>query len=238
MKGRHYWFSSAWIVLLTLMVSCGMEVFIYLYPVIYRDFDPTSDPTYNYFSFRTSDERNMDEAGDFFKGFEIYYRLYNNSTVAASDRSAINTKNTDTPTQAYTYLINTKRYVRLLCDSRGNTVPLLPAASSNRKISVRLVPYVDQVPSIVISDLYDQPMEQFGTPRRSVVETFTSQASLFEFDEIGEGDLDVYWSSTWDDVNDKKWYMQAYVMAYGYDSSYKPLYSELFYLGMITISER
>jgi hypothetical protein len=63
-----------------------------------------------------------------------------------------------------------------------------------------------------------------------------SDAAIFDFEEINDGDSDVSWS-TWNDTNNKQLYVQAYVMAYGYDESYKQLYSELFYLGFITLEE-
>jgi hypothetical protein len=79
-------------------------------------------------------------------------------------------------------------------------------------------------------------IDDYGRPLRSVSDTLGSDPTLFEFDEIGDGDDDVTWS-TWTDENDKQLYVQAYVMAYGYDNSYKQLYSELFYLGYITLTK-
>ena len=57
--------------LLALIFSCGLDVFIYLHPVTYRDFVPSPDPLFNYFSFLTSDSRNHNDAADYFKGFEF-----------------------------------------------------------------------------------------------------------------------------------------------------------------------
>jgi len=227
------WFRNIGLVtllgLLSILFSCGLDVFIYLHPVSYRDFDPTSDPVFNYFSFRTSDARNYSEAADYFKGFEIYYRIYNNSGKAATDRLQINQYNEDNPYLAYNYIINTKKYRRMRTTERTST-PLIAASNTNRQVTVRLLPYVDEVPSMYVASTY------YGVPRRSADEGIHSDTSKFEFDEIRDGDPDVTWT-TWNDVNNKQFYVQAYVMAYGYDESYKQLYSELYYLGFITLEE-
>lgn len=229
---------SAFFLILCLLAfsSCGIEEFVYLVPVDFREHPPSEDPVYNYFGFRTTDEKNQDEAGDYFKGFEIYYRIYNNESVRSSDSGAINNYNDDDPTTAYNFLKNTKKYVRLLTSGRGTTTPLIPAGTVNRNVKIRLIRYTDILPSFVLEDMDGNVLANYGKPLRSVNETLGSDPTLFEFDEIGEGDADVTWSS-WTDENDKKLYVQAYVMAYGFDASYKSLYSELFYLGYITLKK-
>jgi hypothetical protein len=59
-------------------------------------------------------------------------------------------------------------------------------------------------------------------------------------DEIDSGDSDFTYSASWDKkvTGEKLAYVQAYVLAYGYDESYKSLYSELFELGCITLTEK
>lgn len=210
-------------------LACGLETFIYLYPVDYRDI-PTEDPLFNFFSFKTSDSKNSAEAGDYFKGFEIYYRIYNNSGAAANDRSQIFTYNDNNPSFAYNYLINTKNYRKMITNIHHSAVPLIPSATVNRMVTIRLLPYVDIQPSMFVDTQY------YGIPRRSVPDGVNSVSALFEFDEIKEGHTDVTWGS-WDDQNEKKFYIQAYVIAYGTDESFKQLYSELYYLGVVTIGE-
>lgn len=218
------------------LVSCGIEEFVYLFPVDFREYSPSDDPTYNNFAFRTSDTKNQNEAGDYFEGFEIYYRIYNNESVRSTDASAINNYNDDDPAIAYNFLKNTKKYVRLLNTVYKRRTPLIPAATENRTVRIRLIRYTDILPSFILEDMDGNIIEDFGRPLRSVSDTLGSDPTLFEFDEIGDGDDDVTWS-TWTDENDKQLYVQAYVMAYGYDNSYKQLFSELFYLGYITLTK-
>ncbi len=217
------------------LVSCGIETFVYLYPVTYRDFEPSSSPGYNYFSFRTSDDRNEAESPGYFKGFEIYYRIYNNNSTRVNDKSLINNYNNDNPTTAYTYLLNTKLYKRLSCVVRPNDIPLIPGSDTNREVIVRLEQFNEQSPQISVSG----DASLYGVPRRTNDETSASD-KLFDLDEIDQGDSDLTYSSSWDTdgVGKKLAYVQAYVVAYGYDGSYKSIYSELFELGFITLKEK
>jgi len=199
-----------------LLAACGIESFVYLYPITYRDFEPSSDSNYNYFSFRTSDEKNESESSGYFRGFEIYYRIYNNNSTRLSDKSLINNYNTNNPTTAYTYLLSTKLYRRLSCTVRPDDMPLIPGSNGNRQVIIRL----------------------YGTPIRTNDGTGPTD-KLFDLDEIDNGDSDFTYSSSWDTngTGKKLAYVEAYAVAYGYDESYKSLYSELFELGYITLTD-
>ncbi len=217
------------------LAACGIETFVYLYPVTYRDFEPSNSPGYNYFSFRTSDDRNEAESSGYFKGFEIYYRIYNNNSTRVNDKTLINNYNNDNPTTAYTFLLNTKLYKRLSCVVRPNDIPLIPGAGTNRAVVVRLEQFNDQSPQISVSG----DTSLYGEPRRTNDETSPSD-KLFDLDEIDQGDSDFTYNSSWDTngVGKKLAYVQAYAVAYGHDDSYKSLYSELFELGCITLTEK
>lgn len=216
------------------LAACGIETFVYLYPVTYRDFEPSSAPGYNFFSFRTSDDRNEAESSGYFKGFEIYYRIYNNESTRVTDKTLINNYNNDNPTTSYTFLLNTKLYKRLSCVVRPNDIPLIPGADANRAVVVRLAWYNDQGPQISVSG----DTSLYGEPRRTNDGT-SANDKLFDLDEIDQGDSDFTYSTSWDTnpVGKKLAFVQAYVVAYGYDGSYKSLYSELFELGYITLTE-
>ncbi len=219
-------------------VSCGIEVFIYLYPVIYRDGEPSDTEEFNRFKFRTSDQRNTDEAGVYFRGFEIYYRIYNNQSTLASNKSAINSYNTSNPALAYNYLINTKNYRRLLSVDRTYETPLIPGAAVNRLVEIRFFSFDVTDPGVYVRDNNTEAiLNNYGLPRRSVHGDDSVYPAPFEFDDIDSGDEDVTWSATWDDEFNKRLYVHAYVLAYGFDASYKQLYSELFELGYVTIPE-
>ncbi|ULQ59904.1 hypothetical protein K7I13_00715 [Brucepastera parasyntrophica] len=211
--------------------SCGIDNYIYLYPVtLLLHSANTDDELNNFISFRTRDETNQAENSAYFKGFVLYYRIYNNSSTRSSDVSSINNYNEDYPATAYNYLITTKSYRKLTAENRRGLDPLIPAASNNRDVVIRLTYYDDATPIelSVGSTSYGKALraDSLGLP-----------SILFEFDEINDSDDDVSYNTRWDDENEKKWYVQFYVMAYGYDESYKSLYSEVFNLGYITIKD-
>ncbi len=226
------------VLIVSVVVSCGIEVYAYLYPVIFRDGEPSDDLEFNRYKFRTSDNRNTTEAGPYFKGFDIYYRIYTNSTTLASNQSSINSYNSNTPALAYNYLLNTKEYRRLVAQDRAYEAPLIPGDTFNRLVEVRFFDY-DTTP-VGVYVRQDIPAEtiidDFGPPMRSVNGDDSSYPAPFDFDDIDSGDDDVSFT-TWDDDADKKMYVHAYVLAYGFDSSFKQLYSELYELGIVTIPE-
>lgn len=212
-----------------LVISCGIEVFVYLYPVEYRTHTPSEDPVLNYFNFRTTDTTNTSGAGTYFKGFEIYYRIYTTESDMNSKKATINSYNTNNPSLAYNYLITTQKYRRMLTTDRTAT-PLIEGAAVNRMIAVRLL----TSPTLPDPGLYIDGVLS-GAPRRSVPEGVGSPASQFDVDEVEFDDNDV--TGTAFDALPYKIYIHAYVLAYGYDESYKQLYSELFELGHITIED-
>lgn len=214
--------------LLLFAFSCGIEVFIYLYPVEFRSHTPSADPANNYFNFRTSDARNTSEAGAYFKGFEIYYRIYTDESEKDAKKAAINAYNKNNPSLAYNYLINTQKYRRMLTTDRTST-PVIEGSASNRMIAVRLLPFDIYTAGLYIDEVLN------GVPRRSVPEGISSPAALFDVDEVQFDDVDV--TGTAFDHTPNTIYVHAYVLAYGYDESYKQLYSELFELGHITIED-
>ena len=205
--------------------GCGVDEYVFLYPVT-NPHVPTADPLFNYFSFTTSDKKNTDEASGYFKGFEIYYRIYNSESGRDSDVVAINNYNSDNPSSAYSYLINTKNYCRLSCAVRPVDFPLIPESTSNRPVVIGLG---QSIQTFVISVAGDSSL--YGEPRRTNNGT-TEADKRFIFDEIDNGDSDYTYSSSGktDTV-----YIQAYALAYGYDQSYKSIYSELCNLGYVTI---
>lgn len=234
MIGRGKFTFILGIVAMVAFAACGIETFIYLYPVTYRDFEPSEVSTNNYFSFRTSDEKNESESSGYFRGFEIYYRIYNNKSTLISEKSDINNYNENNPTTAYDYLMKTRKYQRLSCAVRPTDIPLIPASDENRSVIVRLVQYNDQAPQISVQG----DSSRFGKPLRTNNGTLDTD-KLFDLDEIDAGDSDFSNNSTWDTTTagKKLAYVEAYVVANGYDESYKSLYSELFELGYITLTE-
>ncbi len=212
-----------------LLVSCGLDNYIYFNPVTtYLNWPSDTDELKNYFEFMTNDNSNKENP--YFKGFEIFYRIYNNSSDRASDASAITSYNSDNPALAYLYLMNTKNYVRMESYSRVGYQPLIPSASTNRTVTIRFTAYEDEPAGIVIDgNAQDLALRTIDSTTKKDNAKYT-----FVFDEIASGDSDVKYG-TWDDTTDKKWYVQAFVLAYGYDEGFKPVYSAVFNIGYLTV---
>lgn len=205
--------------------GCGIDEYVYLYPVT-NPHVPSADSANNYFSFLTSDNKNSDEASGYFKGFEIYYRIYNSESSRDSDVVAINNYNSDNPSSAYSYLINTKKYCRLSCSVRPIDSPLIPGSTNDRIVVIDLGQSIKPYEISVAGN-----SSLYAEPRRTNNGT-TEDDKRFIFDEFDSGDSDYTYSSSGktDTV-----YIQAYALAYGYDQSYKSIYSELCNLGYVTL---
>lgn len=224
---------SALFVFAALVLSgCGIDTYVYLYPVSSLLNTPSSvDPSLNYFQFSTSDGKNYDTYGDngYFKGFDIYYRIYNSSSDRSTDVSEIYTHNENYPTATATWLVSTKKYTRMVRDGRTYELPLIPGSDSNRIVTIRLSDDVGYTASFFVGSS-DDSSDSLGRPLRNP--SNKSSPVTFDFDEIDSSDADVKYSAS---AGKKEWYVQAYVVAYGYDESYKPYYSEVFSLAYTTI---
>ncbi len=224
-------FYSGFLLLLTLLffsTGCGLDTFIYLYPVTQLLNNPlagSTDNLYNYYKFRTTDADNTANSADYFKGFTIYYRIYNSTAVQSQDASDISTGNTNNPATILNYIVNVKKYTRMTSSLRIGAYPLIPAAAANRDVTIRLIDYGTTDPADFLVD-----SASYGIPLRTKNDGTATDS--FVFSEIVSSDVDVMYASTGET---DKWYVQSYVLAYGYDGSYKPIYSSLFSLGVITI---
>lgn len=210
--------------------SCGIDTFVYLYPVNQLLNSPSeTDMVNNFFNFKTSDEDN--NSSDYFKGYEIYYRIYNDKATRGSDVSAISAYNDANPTTALTTLINTYKYSRMVYTGKVTDTPLLDRADTNRVISIRITDYFSYKASFS-EDGSNDGSGSLGIPLRTLNDG--TKTVSFDYSSIKSGDGDVrYSSSSGTDV----WYVQAYVVAYGYDESYKPYYSSLFNLAHVVVKK-
>jgi hypothetical protein len=220
--------------------ACGIEDFIYLYPVVNIPHDPTSseDESAKYFCFTTRDSENSSAEPDNFKGYEIYYRIYNTASARATDVSAISTANDSNPTGIVTVLTG-RNYQRMTSTKRLTNYPLIPGTGTDRTVYIRLADY-ETVPSRIFAGALDvdslpsiDSSEDLGIPLRTMDGLSDASDTAFRFDpeEFDSDDGDVSYSTSGDGC----WYVQAYVVAYGYDGSYKSIYSEAKSLGAITL---
>jgi hypothetical protein len=233
------------VVVLILHMSCGIDNYIYLEPPsqVLHTATVYDDDSQKYILFRTSDSINESEEQNNFYGFEIFYKIYNSSSVRDQDISAIATYNTNNPTTVQKWLVDSKKYHRLASSSRGDSVPLIEKTSSDREVYVRLTAYGAVQPCILageIAELSESSIlvsgDDYGLPLRTKdgATNIGDMSYRFDFTEIGKDDTDVQFSAN---ESELAWYVQFYVCTYGYDSSYQSIYSSVCSLGSITIRE-
>lgn len=254
MKCRITPFRFSFFILFFLLFSgCGIQDYIFLHPVSQRLQNPSGseDLTQQYFLFRTADVINSTNV--YYKGYEIYYRIYNNQATLNQDVSSISVFADSNAGLIFNWLKNTKKYHRLSCVQYPSQIPLVSSHVSNRDIYIRLKTYNNEVISgVFVGDLQiSSPAEQseklailigtstdFGKPLRTESDGSTSKDELktrysFAYENINADDSDVTYTQV--SESETKWYVQAYVFTYGYDSSYNAIYSAYFPLGYITI---
>lgn len=220
------------------MISCGIEDYIYLYPPIARNAPSSVDPSGAFFSFDTADSDNTAEAGGYFLGWEVYYRIYNSESDLASDVSDITTKNTKDPANVFSFLTSAKKYRRmtLVRDSDTNAMlsaPLLEGSGTDRLVKIRPVASGDEYPAEFSVD----GTQQTGAGGedtyvwRSIDDVNTKP---FDYPEIDAADADVRNNAT---GAPDSWYLQAFALAIGYDLNYKAVYSGAANLGSVKIED-
>ena len=221
---------------LFLFVSCGIDYYIYLYPVVDRNPDPCTtydiyDPSSNLFGFKTRDYENSLISS--YQCYRVYYRIYNNSDTMLSDMNYINNYNSNDDYKAniISYIEN-RNFKRLYCENQSFAAPLINKSGSDRTIKIRLVTEqgLDDNPGITVDDVI------LGIPIRNTSSSPYNPEYFFDTDKFSQEDSDI--SFTQGDVNFEDvdtWYVSAYVLTYGIDDVYSPVYSSALWLGCSVI---
>lgn len=222
---------------LFLFFSCGIDYYIYLYPVVDRNPDPctsyenpeTYDINNNLFGFKTRDSVNSPISN--YQGYMVYYRIYNNSDTMLSDVNYINNYNSNDDYKAniISYIEN-RNFKRLYCENQSFAAPLINKSNSDRTVKIRLVSEQDYGTGIKINDVL------LGTPIRNISSSPYKPEYFFDTDKFSQEDTDI--SFTQGDVNFEDvdtWYVSAYVLTYGIDDVYSPVYSSALWLGCSVI---
>lgn len=218
-----------------LLTSCGIQSFIYLEKPQRSGHDPSNitDLSARYCQFATADTQNLSAVGDYFRGTEIYYRIYERKNDCENDRSQINQYNDDNPFSAVQYLETTKRYYRLETTTIS-TRPLIGRQSSSVTVRFRLQDYGTPVTDPVQLRVAGSPQ---GIPLRdSRIPNTTNTKRNFDRDDIAVGDADVQQASVSGGA-EEYWCVNFYAVSYGYTDTFTTLYSALEYLGYIFIEK-
>ncbi len=127
-----------------LFLNCGLEsvdVLDSATTVYNQSYSSTSDPLQWYVAFKTSEKNNSNLSSSIFLGTAIYYKIYNNSSVLTTQKSAINAVNTSSNgTAAAEKIITTYKY-QTLATSASTVSPLVDNKGSDRDVYIRLKKY-------------------------------------------------------------------------------------------------
>ncbi len=221
--------AALFVLSLLIMSSCGIETFVYLYPPRRNYENSNSDDDANrYCEFKTADSTNSTSASAYFRGTEIYYRIYENEADCSSDITVIDKRNEDNPSGVALYVLETKKYALLGFNEGSSDIrPLITSSAADRTIRFRLEDYggtADPAKLRINGSIA-------GTPCRSRA---ISGDRLFKNTTIQSSDSDVTSSST---PSLTHFFVNFYAVSYGYDQNFRTVYSSIAHLGFIKIDK-
>ena len=201
-------------------LSCGLDIIEYYEPpyVTINPPEPENiDSNQKYILFKTNNSENTSIS---FKGTNVFYKIYNNREDARNDRDRLKSisQNDYSGTSAETLITNYK-YAML-----NNSNILCPKSESGSDYDVR-IDFTDSNRFALIIDGKEQK------PLRAVENyEFNFDSSYWSYDS--ERDFDVkYNSSSATDV----WYVQFFAASIGLSSTLTEQYSNIVYLGCISL---
>lgn len=224
--------------------GCGLDTFYIIEAptsIVHQPIYNSIDASDRYFEFWTNESTEME--GFTFMGTEVYYKIYNSSSSMISDVNVLQTLSSDVDKSATAAdkMINPTSsggygYKALKVDG-NNTVPLIQPSSSNQRVYIRLSDYqaVDEYSArVLINGSYVNGSESKTVPVRN-----NSDRNTFNFGRTGSrdkkpntSDEDTKISSS---ITDSKYYISLFAVGVGRDATYTNIYSNILYLGSITI---
>ena len=236
---------------LFLNASCGLdEYFVLDNPKPIPEHQPSVTPDIqnefqeNYVTFLTQENEMTDwinnPASNFtFEGTEVYYKIYNNYQKFSSETGSLNSiSSSENYSSAGTKLLD-YGFLPLACENYDES-PIVPATGTNRLVKIRLTDYQTE-------NEYSSRIELAGVsisgdgkssqPRRNGIVgnysfNFGRASDNQDLNKVpSQNDADCNYSSS-----DKNFfYVPLYAVAVGRDSNYTTYYSNILYLGTITI---
>ncbi len=225
-------------------ISCGLDV----YEVIPSPTSLIHQPDYNtedsfekYFNFQTNE--NFTLANYVFLGTEIYYKIYNNVSTMSSERSTLESlASSTTSANSADRMISSYGYQPLLFSRKSSVSIPSSSDNKNRQVYIRLSNYQDDSSfsariAIGGKEIVAGKDGYLGVPLRT---TESGSIRTFDFGRDGdtnseplETDIDVKYSSTATETG--KWYVQLFAVGVARDNSFSLNYSNVLYLGAVTI---
>ncbi len=207
---------------LLLLFSCGLPTSDYLYPPVYF-----SSPSGNRVQL-IHDTRNIDDVAELFKGYDIYYRVFDSQNDATNSSSYLSNYLTSSDiaqiesTEGYYVLVKYDKTNTYLDD----TVPLIPV-SDNTHISFDLHLNSDSRWTITATKADESQTTLYYISRNK---GDTATAEFCSRSQYLKGDLDYAGDGI---LVGESVYIVFFAVAYGISSSLSELYSDPRVLGPI-----
>ncbi len=210
------------IFILAFLFSCGIDDIVYLEPPkAVHSPTGTLGPSQLYFEFKTTDVKNNANALGYFKGFDVFYRIYEREADCTADIGKAIEYNKNNPANSANYLTNTLNYKFLTYGSNNpSSRPLVSRAALDRNIEFRLIKRDTFQPDFKISGILKGTVKRFN-------------GKEFKHSEISENDSDLKSDSTGGVAAEV--FVAVFVATYGTDQYFKQIYSEIVSLGYTKI---
>lgn len=237
MKKAYYkklFLNNIFVVCLILFnISCGLDTFY----VIGEPINTSQMPQYNsiepkdrYFEFQTNE---VDVPGLNFIGTDVYYKIYDKYNNLSSEVSNINSiiNDTERNSNSASTLIDTYKYQKLTYPE-NTKMALIPSNEENRIVTIRLTDYGTSYASeITFSNNTFKPVRARAVNSDNKYLTFNFGRNGINDKRPLKGDAD--FSSS--DSSDGKYYVAMYAVGLGEDAAYTQYFSNLIFLGEVTI---
>ena len=219
--------------------SCGLDTYVVVDAPLDPGFKPNTDSLYTnmYFEFETNSNSSHYPSDFVFLGTNVYYKIYSNISELQKHTSDLNnwSNNFETSVKARVELIDTYTYQPLQIKNYPIESALVPANDvTHQLVYIRLTDYYN-IPSEVTLD--GSPL--YGSlnttiPVRNVGDYTFNFGRTGTFDKKPQiGDADVWGTSA---PSDGIWYVAMYAVAFGRTVTFEQQYSNIVYLGAVSIN--
>ncbi len=210
--------------------SCGLDTFYVIDPpsVYHQPIYSSIEQSENYFEFSTVEN---DYEGIKFLGTEVYYKIYDDTSKLNTEYSNINSLATgdNSTNQAADRMIITYKYQPLRCSSETGANILVPNQNTSRRIRIRLANYHDYEAEFSVDS------SSTGIPVRNIHKNPAFSFKEISSDLLPKADDEDYASSGSTEAIEN-YYICMFAVAVAQDITYSRLYSNVAYLGSVTIS--
>lgn len=214
-------------------LSCGLDVIEYYEPPI-QGFTPQYDKidlTERYITFWTNNSENTSSS---FKGTNVFYKIYNSSSDADSDREKLHFLSENDYTSSVVEKLLSKSESGGYGYSKLNNSDVLFPKSGFTNYLVK-IDFTDPDGNYKMEGNINESI-----PKRVIKENNNAgQPFLFNFDSSywqynSERDTDIKYNSN---STEDKWYVQFFAASVGLSNTYTEQYSNIVYLGCVAFDK-